>query len=116
MDWPTILDFGLKVLAIIVIPTFGWVLRELGRYRTRLAELQIRVQACESRIEALNEAIARTPSTAELHALVLSVERLSGQVGVISERMTGQQKLYDRIENVLSRQEAFLLNHRTLAP
>jgi tetrahydromethanopterin S-methyltransferase subunit G len=67
----------------------------------RADEIERRVDRIEARVDGL-------PTASQIQQVHLDLASLSGQVGVLIERLDGHRELTNRLENVLNRHEDFL--------
>lgn len=118
------MDFILRVLQILVIPAAVWVWRSFSRVDKELEVLRAQLANRTAELKAgtaeefgklrerLSTAEARlndVPSGGALHDLAISVERLRGDVKTVGERLTGVDRVVERMDKILSRQEDYLL-------
>lgn len=96
-------DIVLRLLQILVLPAMIWVLRSFTLINRELTILRERLSKAEARLDD-------TPNSKSVHELALSVERMSGNLKALGERMGGMDRIVDRVEKVLNRHEDFLLN------
>lgn len=96
-------DFALRLLQIVFIPLLAWVWRSAAALQRD--QLAIRV-----RLSTLEAQLASVPSAQSLHELSLSVERMSGNLKALGERMGGIDRVVDRVDKMVTRQETYLLN------
>lgn len=120
------MDFALRVLQILVIPATVWVWRSFARVDKELEVLRAQLANRTAEIKAgmaedlgklrerLSTAEARlndVPSGGALHDLAISIERLRGDVKAVVERLTGVDRVVERMDKILSRQEDYLLKN-----
>ncbi len=103
MDAETI-NLILRCLQVLVIPVAIWVWRRFASLDAEITGLRERLSTAEARLKD-------APSTKSLHELSLSVERMSGNLKALGERMGGMDRVVERMDRILSRQEEFLLNN-----
>lgn len=88
----------------------GLLWRMRGEFATRrdAGETTARLNRHNERIVALESRIAALPTEKSLHELAIMMERLSGELKVAIERISGVQGDLDRIEQTLERHEDIL--------
>lgn len=98
-----IMDLAIRILQILIVPAAVWVWRSVARLDAEIAALRTRLSVAEGEI-------AKVPTAGALHELNLSVERMSGNVKALGERLSGVDRVVERMDRMLSRQENYLLN------
>lgn len=93
----------LMVFQIILIPAFVWFVKKAGDHQRAVSQLTARVVELEATLENM-------PGAEAFHQLSLSVERMSGNVKALSERLAGMDRMLSKVDSILDRQEHFLLN------
>lgn len=120
----------LRILDIVLVPAIGW-LWWLGRKKTARitylekanttheknhALLQKDMEQLDSvfekEMERVDEALKAVPGSAAIHDLAIAIEGLRGEVKAMGEKMCGQDRLMEKIDAVVSRQEEHLLNKK----
>lgn len=70
--------------------------------------LRQRVDSHEIKLAKLETRTQRMPTSADLHALAVAMERLGGEIGVAVERISGVKEDIDRIEETMNRHDDIL--------
>ncbi|AUG53926.1 DUF2730 family protein [Thalassospira marina] len=77
--------------------------RDIGEMRNHVDAATLKIDRCEARLEDM-------PSQTEIHELSVALEKLSGRLGGLVERVEAAGHNQDRFERVLNRIEDYLLN------
>ena len=127
MAWLEILARFGGLIALIGQGVIGWVIWSLRRqfvgsdeFRTLGEGLRQDIngvveanraeqQQLGYRVSLLEMQLGSVPSKESLHHLEKSLVRCEGQVAGVAERITGFEKILERTETVLARQEQYLL-------
>lgn len=86
----------------------GWVLWSMRAAFASKKDLQAQelvIDGIHLKIVALEERMRNIPATAAMHELSNSIERLRGDIKVVTARLDGTNKLMDRIETTVARHE-----------
>lgn len=81
-----------------------------ARIATAKKAAEERVEEIEKRVAKVEAAVEAMPDREAVHQLALSITETSGRLEVISTRMQGLEKLFDRAERIVNRLEEYLLN------
>ena len=98
-----VLQVILIILQVILIPAAGWLIKAYIASRKEIADLNNRITKNEERLEKL-------PGSGDWHDLALSIESMRGDLKAVVSKVDGVEKVMDRMDGVLSRQEEYLLN------
>lgn len=79
----------------------------------RLDAVTITLIALENRMLTSEQTQRTLPSKDDIHELELSMERLKGEMKTLSQVMTGQAQITERMESILNRHEDHLLKQKT---
>ncbi|WP_119304970.1 DUF2730 family protein [Dongia deserti] len=74
--------------------------------------LEKRVQTVETTIALIGHQMKQGPTAKDLHELNIAIERLTGQLGVTNERMSGMEDLQKVFKHQVDRMEEFLAKNR----
>ncbi|TDE40942.1 DUF2730 family protein [Antarcticimicrobium sediminis] len=106
LDTTVTLPLIVSVLAI----AFTW-------YRTRRSAVdelfragRKRMETLDSRLSAVEQTLGAMPNKEHLHELQLAIERQTGALNTMQAVMTGNNKVMERLEQIVSRHEDHLLN------
>ena len=135
MDAYHYVQIGLSLVQIVVVPllALGYrqyrsLAREVRSLQGTASSLQTQVdsaaQRCQERrqssaqlggeVDSLRDRLSRVevtvPSTAALKDLAVIIERTTGQVNALTERLDGLRGVVERLDRVLNRHEDYLLN------
>lgn len=78
--------------------------------RSEFDTLRDQDAAVERRVAKLEVQMQQVPDKEAMHDLQICVARVEGTMSRLSERLDGTEKLFQRMERVLQRQEDYLLN------
>ncbi len=96
-------DLIFRIVQILIIPAGVWIFQSFRSLNREVGHLRERLSTAEARI-------AEAPSAKSLHELSLSVERMSGNLKALGERMGGIDRVVDRVDKMVTRQETYLLS------
>lgn len=125
MSWD-MADFALRLLQVVLVPLLAFVLRaawQMGRQINRahqsidgLSDRQASMEAELRRIDGhqqkQQQALDAMPGAKSYHELSLAIERMNGNLREVSARMEGVDRLVEKLDVIVSRQEQFLLTGR----
>lgn len=125
MGWE-MADFVLRLLQVVLVPLLAFVLRaawQMGRQINRahqsidtLSEQQVRMESELKRIDGhqqkQQQRLDAMPDAKSYHELSLAIERMNGNLREVSARMEGVDRLVEKLDAIVSRQEQFLLTGR----
>lgn len=103
------------VIALSQLLTFGLTVYNLfaagGRANTRkLDEHEVRLTAHDQRLGAIEIVQRAMPTKDNMHELEIAMERLKGEMKTMSQVMVGNQQIMERLESIVGRHEAHLLD------
>lgn len=75
----------------------------------RFAEGRHRMDRHDARIARLEQSLQELPTKDDMHRVLLAVEGMKGQLGVMNAKLDGQENIMARLENVVTRHEEHLL-------
>lgn len=102
INWD-LLNFLLRLTQILFVPLVMWLGKEIWSLRKDVIELRGRVKANEDKLEC-------APDSKALHSLALAIEGLRGDVRATNEKLGGVERVVDKLDRILERQESYLLN------
>ena len=94
---------GFSFLLILFVGVYSW---QAARHRATIKvtdDLGRRLATLETRMEAL-------PTADDVHELTIASTKLSGDLNTAVARMDGLEKIVERVERIVNRQEDHLLN------
>ena len=75
-----------------------------------LGDVGMRIDHATDKVNLMESRFAGVPSQSEFHELSIAIERLSGRLGGIVQRVEADAENQKRVERVLDRVETYLLN------
>lgn len=86
---------------------------QIAKVETKVAD-EIKVQGIRTerhaeRIQRLETRVDGVPTSEAIHELAISVERSNGDLRAVTARLDGWEGAFKRVENMINRQEEFLL-------
>jgi predicted nucleic acid-binding Zn-ribbon protein len=102
INWD-LLNFLLRLAQILFVPLAMWLIKEIWSLRKDVIELRSRVKVNEEKLDC-------APDSKALHNLALAIEGLRGDVRATNEKLGGVERVVDKLDRVLERQESYLLN------
>lgn len=101
-------------LALSTLINFGTVIWNIfsgpsKKNGARLDAMAVTMTAVEARVATIEQAHRALPSKDDIHELELSMERLKGEMKTLSQVMSGQAQITERMEAILNRHEDHLL-------
>ena len=127
--WDVFWRYGwiFAILAQLLLGWVGWSMRKqfvtaaaFKKFADTLRE-EIRDDAADAagsrdrlfnRVTSLEIQMQQVATIETVHDLQLAITRLEGTVSRLNERLDGSEKLFQRMERVLDRQEEYLLNSK----
>ncbi|MDK2955400.1 MAG: hypothetical protein PWQ57_896 [Desulfovibrionales bacterium] len=101
---------GLSAMSGLVVPLAGWMLKQHLAMRKEITDLRRAKERLEDRVSRNEARLEDKPGPAALHELSLAVQALRGDLRAIDEKLNGTCQLVTRLDRVMERQEAYLLN------
>lgn len=128
MDWDLVAKFGWMIALILqgLIAWIGWSLqkrfvlrddyeRDLKSLETvftrDIGEIRNLADHTASKMDQMESRFNGVPSHSEIHELSLAIERLSGRLGGLVQKVEADSENQKRFERVLDRVETFLLTN-----
>lgn len=94
------------------IAWIGWSIKERFVTRKDYEEDKKQLDGLVSRVKRVEEMLEDLPDQSEMHDLSMALEKLSGKMGGLMERVEAAYRNQDRYERVLNRIEDFLLTNK----
>lgn len=106
------------VVALSQLLTFGltiWGLMASGSRANakKIEEHGKRLDGQDLRLASVEQTVATLPTKDDVSRLLLSMEQVRGEVGVMRAEMEGTTAIMSRLENIVSRHENHLLGGRS---
>jgi hypothetical protein len=98
----------LQWIVVIAAAVFMILMRSLFAEKKEHNALEAKVVELEGRIGRMNERMTQVPTAQNLHDLQISVERLTGQIAVSNERMSGLEGLHGVMKRQIEVMDDFL--------
>lgn len=115
LEW---LRLYLPLLGLVVQPLVLWAIWSLRKEFVLKKDCETCRSALEKedakqahRITRTEDILAAMPDAQALHDLALLIERLSGDVRTLGERVGGYGQIMERVEKVVARHENYLLHN-----
>lgn len=89
---------------------FAWVRTRRHDLEDRLKAGADRMDRHDNRITRLEQTVQGLPASGDMHALQIQLTELAGDLKTLSATMEGNNKLLQRLELVVARQEDHLLD------
>ena len=74
--------------------------------------LAAKVTQIEGRCDRMNERLTQQPSAKDVHDLNIAITRLTGEIGIANERMSGMEDMHKVFRGQVDRIEEFLAKTR----
>lgn len=98
----------LQWVVVIAAAVFMLVMRSTFTEKKEHNGLAAKVVELEARVGRMNERMTQVPTAQNLHDLQISVERLTGQIAVSNERMSGMEDLHGVMKRQIEVMDDFL--------
>ncbi|WP_119301127.1 DUF2730 family protein [Dongia deserti] len=102
----------LQWIAVALFFVFMLYMRSVFVTRKDHEAVEKRVQNLETTITLIGHQMKQGPTAKEMHELSLAIERLTGQLGITNERMSGMEDLQKVFKHQVDRIEEFLAKNR----
>jgi len=118
VEWLDVLYRLWPVASLLITGLAAWLLWSIRKHFVTRQEFKDTLEALQGdgqdrseRIAALENRIAHVPSQDDVHDLRLCITRLEGSMDTLGKRLDGTERLLERFESVVNRQEDYLMNH-----
>ncbi len=104
-------DFTVTLPFVFMIVSLGytwWATRDRNTEAKFKAGSE-RMDRHETRINSLEQTVRAQPTRDDMHELRLSIERLNGELRTMAAVIEGNNRIMERIEDVVGRQEEHLM-------
>jgi hypothetical protein len=100
--------------SIMVSAGVGWlILRLRAEFAPRLVveECIRRLDGVEADMTDVRAALRSAPTQDDIRRIELTMEKMTGQVGILTAKLEGLDRIVARAERVVERQEAYLMRN-----
>ncbi|MCA8880374.1 MAG: DUF2730 family protein [Rhodobacteraceae bacterium] len=107
-----LLDLAIKVgtfMISIAAMVVAWFASRSKHVDTRIEAGAKRLDDLDRRTQTLEQVIQTLPGKDDLHSLEIGMTKISGQLDVMTEAMSGHREIMKRLETIVSRHEDHLL-------
>lgn len=100
----------LPALILLVQVIMGWALWSLRKEFVTIRDCDECRSSIIRDVNTLERCVTGMPDTQTVHDLALAMERFSGDVRTLQQRVEGSVEILERVERVVARHEDHLLN------